>query len=47
MKHFISFVLYIIVLLTWQQVKDYEPVFIFLAWGVGYYKEAFDPKNYE
>lgn len=47
MKHLISLLLYIIVLLAWIMVKDYEILFIWLAWMVGYWKEAFDPKNYE
>lgn len=47
MKHVISLLLYIIVLLVYKFVKDYEFLFMCAAWQVGYWKELFDTNDAE
>jgi len=39
MSGLISLFLYAIVLITYLLVREYEIIFIFLAWTAGYWKE--------
>jgi len=43
MKHFISVILYAIVLLTYLLVQDHEIWFIYTSWIVGHFKEMYCP----
>jgi hypothetical protein len=41
MKHIISGLIFLIIILTYTLVNDYEPLFIYLAWCAGYFKDYF------
>jgi hypothetical protein len=45
MKDTISLLLYTVVLLTFVIINEHPILFIFLAWGAGYWKEYFGPKK--
>lgn len=41
MRHWISGLLYLIVILVYLLIKDYELLFMLIAWQTGYWKEVF------
>ena len=44
MKHLISALLYIILIITYIIVRDYEMIFMALTWSAGYWKDLFKSK---
>jgi len=45
MKHLISSLLFAIIILIYLIVRDFDLIFIFLAWNAGYWKEYFGKKE--
>lgn len=41
-KNIISLILYFLILTIYTQIKEYEMIFMWLSWAVGYSKNIWD-----